>query len=349
MMPDLTAFIKSNRAALRDYTLLIVCNTKSEANIKSNYEDFDVATEYLSDIEFEQVLSLFNKCQLKNIEVFQNEYSFIDYILKHQHTLNNEKIIVYSSAQSGTGAGRKSLIPAFCKLENLPCTGSNPYVVSLCRQKYHVNKLLASANLPVPETFLYNKGWLFNQMPLQHQEILLKPIYESASIGIDSDSLKKYSNDLDSEIQSRNEKMQQPIIAQQFISGYEVEFPVYITQNTVFPLLPVGLSLSPTEHWMGNNYLDYEHIYFDRYYFYNFEQNENYNKKMLDVVKKAVTLLGMHGLCRVDFRVANKDQFYITDVSTNPHYISHSSVYFAFQILGLPEQAITESIILSAL
>lgn len=209
--------------------------------------------------------------------------------------------------------------------------------------------MLASASIPVPTTYLYDNGWLFNQIPLQYEEILLKPIYESASIGIDSDSLKQYTSMLDSEIQKRNSKMRQPIIAQQFISGYEVEYPVYITKQNIFPLLPIGLSFSPKEQLMGKRFLNYEDIYFDNYFFYNFEQNENYNKQIIEAVRKAVTILGMHGLCRVDFRVEDQKHFYITDVSTNPHFISHSSVYTAFQMLGLPEQSIAESILLSAL
>lgn len=349
MKLDFVSFIEQNSTILKEYTLLIVCNVKSETNTKHNYDDFDVATEYLSDIEFEQILSLFGKCHLKDVEIFNNELSFIDYILKHSNRLENEKIIVYSSAQSGTGAGRKSLIPAFCNLNDLLYTGSNPYVVSLCRQKYHVNKILLSAGMPVPMTFLYNKGWLFDQKPIQHQEIILKPIYESASIGIDSSSLKYYTDELDEEIKMRNIKMRQPIIAQQFVEGYEVEFPVYITANEIYPLLPVGLSLSPTEDKMGKNFLNYEDIYFDRYYFYNFEQNGCYNNEMVNIVKKTVRLLGMHGLCRVDFRVVDKNHFYITDVSTNPHFITHSSIYYAFYLLGLQEHNIAEGILLSAL
>lgn len=349
MESSLFTYIESYSTQLKDYTLFIVCNTKSATNTKRNYKHFDIATEYLSDIEFEQVISLFDQCRLKDIEIFQNEYSFIDYILKHRPQLDNKKIIVYSSAQSGTGAGRKSLIPAFCQLENLPCTGSNPYVVSLCRQKYHVNKLLEASNIPVPRTFIYNNGWLFDSKPSQRQEILLKPIYESASIGIDANSLKSYTNELDTEIQVRNNEMQQPIIAQEFIEGYEVEFPIYINQNNIFPLLPVGLSLPDNEPRMGKNYLDYERIYFDQYNFYDFRENENYNNEMVDIVKNVALLLGMHGLCRVDFRIMNKYHFYITDVSTNPHFISHSSIHFAFKLLGLPETSIAKSILLSAL
>lgn len=349
MESRLFTYIESHSTQLNDYILYIVCNTKSASNTKRNYKHFDIATEYLSDIEFEQVISLFDQCKLKDIEIFQNEYSFINYILKHRSLLDNKKIIVYSSAQSGTGAGRKSLIPAFCQLENLSCTGSNPYVVSLCRQKYHVNKLLEVSNIPVPKTFIYNNGWLFGSKPLQRQEILLKPIYESASIGIDANSLQFYTDELDTEIQVRNNEMQQPIIAQEFIEGYEVEFPIYVNQNNIFPLLPVGLSLSDNEPRMGKNFLDYERIYFDQYNFYDFRKNETYNNEIESIVKKVALLLGMHGLCRVDFRIKNKNHFYITDVSTNPHFISHSSVHFAFKLLGLPETFIAKSILLSAL
>ena len=349
MSSEFVKFLEINKEKLNDYTLLIVCNTKSSSNRQNNYGEFDLATEYLSDVEFDQVISLFSQCCLKDIEIFQNEYSFIDYILRHKNDSCKSKWIVYSSAQSGTGAGRKSLIPAFCKLENLPCTGSNPYVVSLCRQKYHVNKLLENANLPVPLTYIYNNGWLFNKKPSFQEEILLKPIYESASIGIDSESLKQYTNAIEADIRTRNLKMRQPIIAQQFIEGYEVEYPVYIAPNDIYPLLPVGLSLSPSEYKMGRNFLNYETIYFDKYFFYNFGENKNYNNKMKNIVKDAANLLGMSGLCRVDFRVIDKNHFYITDVSTNPHFITHSSIYYAFKNLCLPEKAIAESILLSAL
>ncbi|MBQ4122632.1 ATP-grasp domain-containing protein [bacterium] len=349
MQTSLFNYLDVNREKLKAYTLFIVCNTKSAAKKHKNYEGFDVATEYLSDIEFEEVISLFSQCNLNNIEIFQSEISFINYILNNEDEIRNKKLIVYSSAQTGTGAGRKSLIPAFCKLEEIPYTGSNPYVVSLCRQKYHTNKLLENAKLPVPNTWLYDGEWLFGHKPLHNQEVLLKPIYESASIGIDSGSLIRYSDESDKDIHIRNINMQQPIIAQQFVEGYEVEFPVYVTSNNIYPILPIGLSLSPDETCMGRNFLNYEAIYFDKYYFYNFESNLNYNKEMVNVVTETVKLLGMKGLCRVDFRVKSKNDFYITDVSTNPHFITHSSINHAFKLINLSESAIAECILLSAL
>lgn len=33
---------------------------------------------------------------------------------------------------------------------------------------------------------------------------------------------------------------------------------------------------------------------------------------------KVAKILGMEGLCRVDFRVNEAGQYYVTDVSTNP-------------------------------
>ena len=53
----------------------------------------------------------------------------------NQKIKTNKKLLVINSAQTGIYIGRKSLIPAFCDHYKIMHTGSNPYVVSLCRDK----------------------------------------------------------------------------------------------------------------------------------------------------------------------------------------------------------------------
>ena len=323
-------------------TLCIICN-KKQTESKHAVGTFDYETEYLSDGEFEQVVNLFSCLEL-NTEYFLDEDSFINYYYK----LPLEKrhnIIVYNAAQSGTGAGRKSLIPAFCNMHNIICTGSDAYVVSLCRHKYHVNKLLSSLGIRVPETFLYKDGWLMNRCPAINTKIILKPIYESASIGIDDSSVMKYSNSCDEIISKKVKELNEPFIAQQFIDGYEVEFPTIVIKNKIIPLTPVGLSLNGTTK-MNGEILNYKRIYEDNYRFFDFDKINGID--LCETTKNTVKSLNMQGLCRVDFRVDNDDRFYVTDVSTNPHFVRHSSVHNAFKYLNLTEDFIAKSIITSA-
>lgn len=329
-------------------SVAIVCNTKSASarEFKHNHP-FDPATEYLSDAELDQVIAMFAECCHKLV-TFTHEFDFFHYAMS---LCDKEKqnIIVYNSAQSGTGAGRKSLIPAFCNLERMTCTGSDPYVVGLCRHKYHVNMILKSANLPIPQAWLFSQNWLFGQCPSNGEKVIMKPIYESASIGIDGNSVFCYEKDKDIKIKEKSNIMKQPIIVQQFIPGHEVELPLLRIGETILPFLPVELSLLDKNHEMSDEILDYEHIYFDRYQFSDFTKSPTFSPNIFEVAKSAVKVLGIYGLCRVDFRINKFGEMFITDVSTNPHFIKHSSVNYAARTMGFSDSDIVKCILSAAL
>ena len=314
--------------------LIVVCNAKGAVQAVENHGGFQFDTEYFSDDEFEQVVSMFSGVGI-SADYFTYEDEFFRYVLSK--TPNN--LLVYNAAQSGTGAGRKALVPAFCNLHNIPCTGSNPYVVALCRHKYHVNRILKSEGIPVPQTHIYSDGWMMARHPID----------ESASIGIDDTSIQNYTAAIDKMIDLRSTEHQQPIIAQEFIHGYEVEVPMVRIQGHVFQLPAVGIAVNGKQ-FLNDEILNYERIYFDQYEFYNFsEHNATLQKTLCDCATNVANILGMEGLCRVDFRVKQDGSFFVTDVSTNPHFVAHSSVHFAFQHLGMTPNDIARTILSAAL
>lgn len=325
--------------------LYVVCNTKSHEFKYENFNTFDVRTEYLSDYEFEQVDSMLNKC-IPVERYFFDENDFISFICNNLVDVKN--IIVYNSAQSGTGVGRKSLIPAFCSFKGITVTGSNSYSASLCRHKYHVIKILESHGVRVPKTYLYDKGWIFDKPQLGNIYIL-KPIYESSSIGIDTNSVVCFDKTTIKLIDEKQKEMRQPIIVQQFINGYEAEIPCIVSKNHRLVLNPVGITLDLSNKLMGNNILDYQKVYFDEYNFFNMKDTMVDISKIMSVAEFVITILGLSGLCRVDFRIDELGNCYVTDVSTNPHFVHHSSVSYAFEQLSFPPETIMKAILSAAL
>lgn len=104
-----------------------------------------------------------------------------------------------NSAQTGTYIGRKSLIPAFCEHFKIMYTGSNPYVVSLCRDKFHSNAILNNyLQNPMP-TYIYSYayGWIDNKSPQEWEKIIVKLNGESASIGLTKENVFIYYSDAD--------------------------------------------------------------------------------------------------------------------------------------------------------
>lgn len=342
---ELKQFIESTSTLFDNYKLYVICNTKSHQPIDENFNKYDIRTEYLSNNEFGQVDKMLNSC-IPVEQYFFDEIDFIKFICTNN--IDTDNMIVYNSAQSGTGIGRKSLIPAFCAYRGIRVTGSNSYVVALCRHKYHVIQLLKAHGFCVPNTYIYNHEWLSGE-PVKGEKYIIKPIYESSSIGIDQNSIIIYDENSLSVIEDKSKEMRQPIIVQQFIDGYETEVPCISTNKDIYVLNPVGICLNEANKIMGENILDYERVYYDNYRFFDLSE-ENINVDQIrEIAYSASKILGLSGLCRIDFRIKKNGKYYITDISTNPHFVEHSSVGFAFNIANMTSDMIMKTILCAAL
>jgi D-alanine-D-alanine ligase len=344
-MSELEKLIQKSDALIKEKNIYAVCNIKKCNITSNNFNKFDIRTEYLSDNEFEQIDIMLSKCA--HVEkYFFDEIEFINFVCATNP--DNKMMLVYNSAQSGMGIGRKSLMPAFCASKGIKITGSNSYAVSLCRHKYHAMKLLEIHGFRVPETYLYDKGWVCGQ-PNIGETYLLKPIFESSSIGIEKESVVIFNDKTIKFIETKQKEMNQPIIIQRFIKGYEAEVPCIALKNHIYTLNPVGITLSESEKIMGSQILDYESVYFDNYYFYNLSDIALNVQQITNDAKLVAKILGLAGLCRIDFRIDELGRHYIIDVSTNPHFINHSSVNYAFRQLSLNPDNIMKIILGSAL
>lgn len=321
---------------------IVVCNKKDTTKIINNYTSSSIETEFLSEDEFEQLYEMAYSQNLP-FDMFTSEIEFMTSIIQNYSKLKNKHIIVYNSAQNGTGAGRKSLIPAFCNLLQLSYTGSDPYRVSLCRDKFAINCILKANNINVPHSFLCRD---VNNIDLPKGKYLIKPLYESASIGI-TDKNIFYSNDIPKEyINELIIKLKQPVLIQSFIEGYEFEIPILKRNDDILIFEPVILSLNKKNKYMGENILDYKKIYNDNYIFSKMpNEMHTYHSVLEEAAQNVAQLLELNGLCRVDGRITKEGSFYITDVSTNPHFIHHSSVNFAFHLNNYSDSDVFKSIL----
>lgn len=335
--------MSASRPISNGSNLLIVCNTKNKTSISNDYSNFKVNTEYLNDNEEQEIMDLAYKLNLP-FNIFYNERDFMKFIINKINDIDLNKIIVYNSAQSGIGAGRKSLIPAFCKYFNMRITGSDSYRVSLCRDKFSIYSILNSLQIPVPKSVLFENNSTINLE--DGLKYIAKPLYESSSIGIDSRNIFLGSNIPYEHLNKLSETLNQPLIIQEFKYGYEVEIPILCNNKKFFCLEPVCLHKNKENRIMGNDILSYTEIYDDKYYFSPLPQSFDL-KKLKQVAVNVANLLSLNGLCRVDFRVNSASEFWITDVSTNPHFISHSSVAHSMKLTGINKNILELILLLS--
>ena len=317
-----------------DLLLILIANVEGRTSDFDDYPNTSVLSEYYALDEYELISTTYKKLGYELLNFF-NEHEFMSAVINKTIYNSGKKLFVINSAQTGTYIGRKSLIPAFCEHFKIMHTGSNPYVVSLCRDKFHSNIILNQYMHKRTDTCLYSatKGWMGGIRPHIGQKIIAKLNGESASIGLSYDNVYTYSFDVDALLNLLSQKYRQAIIVQPFISGYETEVPIIIGESS-FPIISVGIQING-EKLIGDNFLDYSTRFHHTYDFYNFD---NFNNKISDKLKVealyATELLGIEGFGRVDFRITPTGEYFISDIATNPHITIDSSYAYAFQELG---------------
>jgi D-alanine-D-alanine ligase len=214
------------------------------------------------------------------------------------------------------------------------------------RNKFHWNSFLAQGNYNVCKNWLYDyrTGWLFNQLPEENTKIICKLNSESSSIGLSQKNIFTFSPEKESFIHDLSKKFRQRVIVQEFIEGREIEVPVISLPNKAFSFDPVGISVSDQKE-LEDVILDYDIRGNNKFGFYDFKNDdEELSERIKLYVEKVANELEIFGYGRIDFRIRNNGQFYITDIATNPHITKSMSFYYAFKQLGYSYQDVLSTL-----
>ncbi|UQT29240.1 hypothetical protein M5E85_11060 [Roseburia intestinalis] len=330
----------------KKYEIIMVTSNENHTDNTNDYSDNSVKSEFFSDQEQNLIRQTLENIGFK-VKQFFNEEDFISFISNPRENLS--KYIVLNSAQKGTKIGRKSLIPSLCDLYSVKYIGSNPYIVSLCRDKYRTSCILKQHGISTPQAWLYDAryGWLNGSPENFKYPLIIKPNYESSSIGIDENNIGYYDSHFFYKVKEMSSCYRQEILLEEFIEGFEAETPVISCKDSL-GFFPVGINLD-FEPYMGDRILNYNNRSIDNYTFFDFsEKFPELSHELLKTAYKVIKLLSIIGFGRVDFRIKSNKMFYITDISTNPHYTLKSSYHFIFEQLGLDYKYLIACLIASS-
>lgn len=295
-------------------------------------------TERFSVEEFYEIYSGIISAGYFVQSVYYNELDFISDFVKNP--INFQNCLIYNLARNGLGDNKKTIIPSFCELVGLKYSTSSSLSCALCRNKYYFTTLFNAHNIEVPKSWLLSKnGEWVNGSPANGQLVICKPCSESASQGINKNSIFNASPD------KFNKYFGTECIIQEYIDGIECEVPIFKIDNTIHVFPPVGIDLGK------NKILDEDSSDCDDYGFYqldNILSTETLNK-INHNAKRAFKIMQMMAYGRIDFRINKQGTPYIFDVSTTPYTTKHSSFAFIFDQLGYEYSDIYRAIITSAL
>lgn len=289
-------------------TIGITFNLKAKG-VSDGCEEYD---------EIETIASLKKEIEALGFKVrlFEQGESFLKEIS------DNRPDFVFNLAEGrGNFRGRESQLPAVLESLSIPYSGSDPISLGITLDKYLTNRLLRSANIPVPEMFmvknmeeLENLGNIFTGGQL----FLVKPRWEGSSKGIFLNSLVSNFDDLRKRVENIFLKYQQPALIEEFLEKDEITVGVY--GNRVARILGM-MKIVPKDRTCDN-------------FFYSFEVKQDWQNKVkyepqesiLESIQKLVQLcalrayreLELKDIARIDFRLDSQNKPRIIDINPLP-------------------------------
>jgi D-alanine-D-alanine ligase len=317
--------------------MLVLATLAEEAANYPDYEKHSVKTSYLTRQELSEiVISLRRFCNYlvlyTDIEDFLHDY--------YSGNLKVNPTMVFETGAKGIGRGKEALIPALCDILGYPHIGSDATSNILCSSKYQWTSILRSNGIRVPDSYLFINGHWITPPPLG-ERFIIKLNYECASIGLSLDSL--IINDgmnLTTKAIQLQKDYKQPIIAQRYIEGYEVEVPILVNHQFRDALVPVGLALGNQKYYR-ESFMDYDTIYTDNYDLYSFaEVSPEHSEQLRQCANRIIDILDLSGYMRIDFRVTEDGSFSVFDINNDPSINTSGSFIKSIELLGFKAEDI---------
>ncbi len=202
---------------------------------------------------------------------------------------------------------------------SFPQTGSTEEVILNCTKKSKAKEILLQAGLQTPEYQVFEKADALLEIQLP---VIVKPLFEDGSIGINSNSVSDSIDDIRQQIQFVIVNYAQPALVEEFIPGREISVSLWGNDKVnVLPMVEHDFShvANPFAH-----VLTYETKWIPDYYY---EQNivwrcpaqipDSMKNAIASSAKKTYQIMGLRDFARIDFRY-HEGIPYVIDINEIP-------------------------------
>jgi len=208
------------------------------AVIYSNYFERSQRQDYIAEEDvfdsrnfIEQALDKLNYSHLR-IELGQDSSHFIKELKKKNFQ------VVFNLVEGALGQSSLEMnIPALLDLLQIPYTGSDCLAIGTSLNKVKTKEILSYHKIKVPSFNLYTTGKDITER--EDYPLIVKPVAEDASIGINKDSVVYNYESLKQQVEYIIEQYKQPALVEQFIEGREFNVAIY-QKGKEYKVLPVS-------------------------------------------------------------------------------------------------------------
>ncbi len=245
-------------------------------------------------------------------------------------------------------------VAGLLELMSIPYTGSGPLALGVALNKFRVKQILRASGIPVPYGYLCPLGGRIPPRALRRFPVIVKPVHEDASLGINSNSVCHNSGQLERQVAYIHEVYNQDALADQFLEGREFNVAVFCGRDAqVLPISEIDFSMMPGDE--------------PRIVSYRAKWDEEsvvcrctvpvcpadipprLERRIREIALRSCRVVDCRDYARVDMRTDAKGNIYVLEVNPNPDLSPHAGFARAARAAGLTYTDMVARITQSAL
>lgn len=243
-------------------------------------------------------------------------------------------------------------IAAYLELLHLPYTGSGPQAHYLAQDKAIAKKIFDFHKIKTPNFATSYKGLTDHSHDIEFP-LIIKPVSEDGSIGIDDGSVVGTVKELMERIHYIQQEFDSPALIEEYIEGREIYASILGNDNAeVLPLIELDLSRLPK----GTPRIATQDVKFDHETeAYKVTKSapvedldEETTKKLQDTALAAYRALKLRDYGRIDMRLNAKGEVYVIEANPNPWLASAAEFIMAARKAGYSYMDVIDKIVTSA-
>ncbi len=247
--------------------------------------------------------------------------------------------IVFNICEGFQGNVRgEAYMAGFLDLLGIPYTGSDPLTLSLCLDKGRAKEILRVNGIPTPAWQVFEH----HHQPLDPClafPLIVKPLREDASVGIDQSSVVNDDVRLRERLDYIIGTYRQPALAEEYVEGRELNVAILgnIPEAQTLPISEILFDLREGRHRIvdyGAKWLEASPEYQGTKGVCPADLDHKVEEKVRELALKTFKLLGCKDYARVDFRLG-KDGPVVLEVNPNPGINKDSGFARSAMALGL--------------
>ncbi len=237
---------------------------------------------------------------------------------------------------------------AILELLELPFSGSPTFALMLTTDKVMSKRLLRAKGIETPDYVIYDNKGEFDFRLLRYP-VIVKPVLQDASIGIDQGSIFKDARALDREITEFFDRFG-TLLVEEYVAGREFNVSVFgYPSPRVLPIAEIDFSGFPKELFPIVGYRakwdcsSFEYYHTPR----KFERGlcHALQQRIEKTAIECFYLLMLRDYGRVDMRVNDQGQIYVLEVNANPCLSPDAGFAAAVQQVGMSYTDMVEMLV----